>query len=272
MKSNVAQDKKNKKKERDRDETNSSHKKTSSKKISSRANKSSASNDPDVTQKSSAASGKKSTRRKSARKKSLKFLMWIKFGFAAAVILVLVFAALFDVSRVTSNAMMPALSRGDLVLSWAPVLISKNFHDGDIVLVKQRRDSEPNYLRLIASHDEIVDYSDDEISVNGSRLSRLRLTSDAIVRPDDEPEIWRETLPSGVRYRIMLPQQAVVGDLNGSVCADQGAFLVGDNRMASYDSRQNGLYDDSRLLGQALIVLETVRRDGVIGPWIKWVD
>lgn len=269
MKSNVAHDKKNKKKERDLDETNVASKSASPKKRSCRADSPAASNEKKAPKKSSGTGSAK--RRKSSTKHS-RFVIWTRFAVAAAAILTLAFVALFDVSRVTSNAMMPALSRGDLVLSWAPVLLSQEFQDGDIVLVKTVRDSEPNYLRLIASHDEVVDYYDDEISVNGQRLSRLRLTSDAIVRPVDEPEIWRETLPSGARYRIMLPQQALVGALNGSVCADHGAFLAGDNRMASYDSRQNGLYDDSRLRGQALVVLESVRNDGIFGSWLKWVD
>ncbi|MBQ9394761.1 MAG: signal peptidase I [Proteobacteria bacterium] len=271
MKSNVAHDKKNKKKEHDKerdiDGTNPPKKSTRSKKGSG-----SEVNSSEPNEKAARKSPGTASRKRTKRKRAPRVLMWTKFALATAVVLMLAFVALFDVSRVTSNAMMPALSRGDLVLSWAPILVSQEFQDGDIILVKPLRDSEPNYLRLIANHDEAIDYHDDKISVNGKQLSRLRLTSDAIVRPPEEPEIWRETLPSGARYRIMLPQQAIVGALNGSVCADHGAFLAGDNRMASYDSRQNGLYDDTRLRGQALVVLESVRNDGILGSWLKWVD
>ncbi len=169
--------------------------------------------------------------------------------------------------------MMPTLARNDLVVSWAPIWGNLTPAPGNIILINNNKsDSEPNYLRLIANQSEEISYHSDRISVNGVPIQRLQLTNDAIVRPENEPEIWRETLQNGSKYRIMLPQHAIIGQLHGSVRAQNGAFLAGDNRMASYDSRQNGLFEQNKLRGKALFVLESSRNDGLIANWFKLID
>jgi type IV secretory pathway protease TraF len=46
-------------------------------------------------------------------------------------------------------------------------------------------------------------------------------------------------------------------------------FLIGDNRMASYDSRQRGVYSRDQVQGRALFILASARDDALLGHWIK---
>ena len=178
----------------------------------------------------------------------------------------------FDITPVSTNAMMPALNEGDVVLSWSPRWIEGNYQPGDVVLLANAStETAPNFLRLIAD-DGTVSFREDEIQINGNKLKRLQLTNTAIIRPTDEPEIWRETLTNGTAYKIMLPQHAMTGSLHGEVMLDKGVFLAGDNRYASYDSRQNGELRRDQMRGKALIVLESARNDGVLGRFIKWIE
>ncbi len=194
----------------------------------------------------------------------------------AIVCLVLLLSALsvycFDITPVSTDAMMPALNKGDVVLSWAPKWIDSNYEPGDIVLVAQTSsEAAPNFLRLIAENGT-VSFKEDEIQIDGNKLRRLQLTNTAIVRPQDEPEIWRETLANGAAYKIMLPQHAMTGALHGEVMLDKGVFLAGDNRYASYDSRQNGELGREQMRGKALFVLESAKNDGLVGKFIKWIE
>lgn len=215
---------------------------------------------------------KKSTKRTAARKSHPAFI-WCRFAAAAILVLAVAFILLFDVSRVTSNAMMPTLARNDLVISWAPVWGNIDAAPGTVLLIdNSKSESAPNYLRLIANQSEEISFHSDKITINGTPIDRLLLTNNAIVRPDTEPEIWRETLQNGAKYHIMLPRHAVLGQLTGSIRAQNGAFLAGDNRMASYDSRQNGLFEPQKLRGRALFILESSRNDGIISNWFKSID
>ena len=221
------------------------------------------------TSKSRSGSPGKSSRK---RKKS-SALGWVRFVAAAVILGIFAFILLFDISRVSTNAMMPALAKNDLVVSWAPPFVTHDCLPGRIVLINNgKNESMSNYLRAIACNSEDVSFVSDRIQINGKWLERLRLTNDAIVRPMNEPEIWREMLPNGARYKIMLPQHAIVGKLQGSLKADKGFFAVGDNRMASYDSRQIGLFEPDLIRGHVLFVLSSTRNDGIIAGLFKWVD
>ena len=194
----------------------------------------------------------------------------------AIVCLVLLLSVLgvycFDITPVSTNAMLPALNEGDVVLSWSPRWINSNYEPGDVILLaNESSESAPNFLRLIAENGT-VSFKEDEIQIDGNKLKRLQLTNTAIVRPQDEPEIWRETLTNGAAYKIMLPQHAMTGALHGEVMLDKGVFLAGDNRYASYDSRQHGELEREQMRGKALIVLESAKNDGLVGKFIKWIE
>lgn len=177
-----------------------------------------------------------------------------------------------DIRTVSSNAMMPTLAKGDIVLVWAPAWFSFGAEVGDVVEIEEESAGAPNFLRVMATENARIAFQDDVLRVDGQKLDRLLLTNTSILHPKEEPEIWRETANNGKTYRIMIPQQALVGSLSGEGVVKDGVFCVGDNRMASYDSRQRGVFTRDRIRGRMLIVLESVRDDAVLGRWLKWPD
>ncbi len=227
------------------------------------------------------AAEKKPAQKKKGKKKSAKTakaslsrtLVWLKFVAVFLSVAALASFFLFDVSRVSSNAMMPNFAKGDLIASWAPIWGFEPKDMGEpVLLYTGKSDMEPNVLRVLGMPGDEVSYKDDELTVNGRKPERVQLTNPAIARPDDEPDIWREKLSNAKSYRIMLPQKAVVGPRTGTVDVKDGYFLSGDNRMASYDSRQNGIYKSERIRGRVLVILESSRNDGVFGHWLKWPE
>lgn len=225
---------------------------------------------------SSGETAQNKPRRSKAAKGSSKgrrILTWLRFILICLAVVAALLIYLFDLSRVSSNAMMPTLAQGDLVLSFAPGFVSLELKPGQIALIRNdQNEAAPNFLRVIANNGETVSYNEDRLSINGIALSRVRLTNAAIARPEDEPDIWRENVQD-TYYKISLPQRALAGSLNGSIqLAQAQAFLAGDNRLASYDSRQAGPYDNSQIRGRALIILESMRDDGVLGHWMKLLD
>lgn len=179
--------------------------------------------------------------------------------------------------------MNPALWRGDVVLSWNPKLFSVQLEAGDIALFRRDVDVEgqmpqmdglaPNFLRCISSYGEEISYEQDAIQINGRALPRTELTNRAIARPAEVPERWRETLPNGAHYDILLPRQRLTGNLSGRAAVERGTyFLAGDNRMAALDSRQTGVYGQDDIRGRALFVLYSAEHNGIIGPLFRGLD
>ncbi len=213
-----------------------------------------------------------SAKRTSGTKKKTQRHLYIKAAACIFLLLTVLGIYCFDITPVSTNAMMPALNEGDVVLSWSPGWIDSSYEPGDVVLLANASsESAPNFLRLIAE-DGTVSFHEDEIRIDGNKLKRLQLTNTAIIRPQDEPEIWRETLTNGAAYKIMLPQHAMTGSLKGEVVLEKDVFLAGDNRYASYDSRQNGAVDRKQMKGKALLVLESTKDDGFLGKFIKWIE
>ena len=216
----------------------------------------------------------KRTARKSARKPKIAFKKFrrIKFAAIAAGILAVFALYTFDIDTVTTNAMQPALNKGDLVLSYSPLFPKCSPQPGDIVLLPPNipTDAAPNFLRTVATGPGTISFVNDEITIDGRKPSRLELTNPAISRPENPPEIWRETLHNGAEYRIMLPRDPIDGARTGTSNLETGQiFLVGDNRMASYDSRQTGAIAQSDIRGCALFVLRSANDDGILSHWIK---
>ncbi len=228
----------------------------------------------DGTVEDEASSAPKRTARRGRRKSKSASKRWrrVKIGVVALVLLLCAMAYCLEIDTVGANAMQPALHKGDVVLSFAPLFPKCRVQPGDVVLLRRGEDegAAPNFLRVMALGPAEIGYKDDAIEIDGHAPSRLELTNPAISRPGGAPDIWRETLKNGADYRIMLPHVPIEGALEGSVqITGEQAFLAGDNRMASYDSRQTGPVLQSDIAGCALFVIRSAADDGIVGRWIK---
>jgi len=213
--------------------------------------------------------------RSAAKKKAASGGGWsgrIKIALIMAALVTVVGIGLFDVVEVSSNAMMPTMSKGDTVLTFAPAFVSLDYEAGDVVYVNSSEGMTPNFLRMVTGPDQTVRYHGDKLEINGDKPGRLMLTNPSIVRSAETPEIWRETLGNGRNYRIMIPKQGIQGPLEGEVrLRSETAFLVGDNRMASYDSRQAGPVSLDECRGKPLLILYSSQNDGLLGHWLKFL-
>ncbi len=191
----------------------------------------------------------------------------------AAMILCSAFVLLFDVDTVNTVAMQPTLNKGDLVLSWAPVFIKPKLEEGQVYLLKVNPKSKtPNFMRAIACNGQTVSYKEDILKLNGKPIERLPLTNDAITRPKDEPEIWRESLANGTSWRVMIPQNPIIGGETGTLTPEPGAcFMAGDNRMSSFDSRHIGAIKQEDTVGRAMFIIKSSKSDGLIGSFLKFL-
>ena len=209
-----------------------------------------------------------------SRRKPVAGLSVFKRFLAVIAILAALFIYFLDITEVNSNAMMPALSRGDVVLVFAPAFVSLEFESGEIGNIERSsNDMAPNFLRVMGVPNQTISYEDDQLVIDGIRPKRLPLTNDAIIRPIDEPDIWRETLSNGKNYRILLPKQGLHGSMHGEFSLEpETVFVVGDNRMASYDSRQTGAIAQKAITGKPLFIIYSSHNDGLLGHWLKGID
>ena len=211
-------------------------------------------------------------RRPASRKKKSGALSGFRLVLYTAVSLVLLTVILFDFDRVQTVAMQPTLYKDDIVVSFAPPFVDLTPVEGHVYLIRSDDDTKtPNFLRiLLCGSSHTAAYNEDTIKLDQTAIKRVKLTNDAIIRPSDAPEIWRETLDNGESWRIMLPQNPIRGRLVGSVpLAPDSCFAAGDNRMASYDSRHFGALKRTRIAGHALFILRTEQSDGILGSYIK---
>ncbi len=210
-----------------------------------------------------------SRKRTSSKKKKTSNHPVLHLTCYCALFFILLAILLFDIDQVDTVAMQPALHKDDIVVSFAPPFVHPTPAIGQIYHIHSENEA-PNFLRLISCGEHTVTYDEDVIRLNGKAMKRLKLTNDAIARPADAPEIWRESLESGQQWRIMLPQLPIRSHLHGSVTLSANTcFAAGDNRMSSYDSRHFGPIDQHNLTGKALFILHTTQSDGIFGPFIK---
>lgn len=210
-----------------------------------------------------------SRKRASSKKKKTSRHPVLQLTCYCVLFFILLAILLFDIDQVDTVAMQPALHKDDLVVSFAPPFVHPIPSVGQVYHIHSENEA-PNFLRLIICGEHTVTYDEDVIRLNGKALKRLKLTNDAIARPADAPEIWRESLESGQQWRIMLPQLPIRSHLHGRVSVPASAcFAAGDNRMSSYDSRHFGPIDQQNITGKALFILRTTQSDGIFGPFIK---
>ena len=147
---------------------------------------------------------------------------WIEAAVFSLVVVVLVFTFLFRIVGVDGRSMQTTLMNRDLlILSVLPYTPER----GDIVVIN-RYTKEPLVKRIIAVENDTlsIDEESHKVILNGEVLA--------------ESYIQVPTYPEG---------------LNGTVTVPEGkVFVMGDNRIASLDSRDLGFIDENDIMGKAV--------------------
>lgn len=151
-------------------------------------------------------------------------------GRILAVVLVayILLTQVFSFTKVTGNAMFPALKDGDLALTF---LLQKNYSKGDVVLYEQ--DGKLVIGRIAANCTDVVTLDD-----TGTMLVNGTVQGGEIMYPTYAKE--------GFEYPLRLPDDAV--------------FILGDYRTQSTDSRDFGPVPVKNIQGKVITIL---RRRGL---------
>ena len=163
------------------------------------------------------------------------FYEWIDAAVFSLVVVVLVFTFLCRIVGVDGSSMKTTLMDRDLlILSVLPYTPER----GDIVVVG-RDAQEPLVKRVIGVAGDTVEIDEEQhrVRINGVLL--------------DEPYIHVPTYPEGMAGKtVEIP--------------DGKVFVLGDNRVASLDSRSIGLIDEGDILGKAVFRILPFDRIGSI--------
>jgi len=175
-----------------------------------------------------------------------------------------------------SGSMMPALYVGD------HFFVSKRPHRpqrGEVVVFRYPPDPSVDYVKRVAAlAGDTIEITDGLLIVQGKDLSRreeTRTCADVLASapetPDGPCEVWSETALGGGRYDIVQgTRHAAFGPFT---VPDGTAFVLGDNRDNSSDSRVWGPVPLSLVKGSAMFVWWSGSPGGVRWPrlfhWIR---
>lgn len=164
---------------------------------------------------------------------------WLQCIVVALVASILIFVFLGRIIGVIGPSMIPTLEDGDRVVMSNLFYTPKQ--DDIVVFTKYSFDDDPVVKRIIAVENQTVniDFSTGEVFVDGALL--------------DEPYIADLTRrPYDVVFPVTVPEGCV--------------FVMGDNRMVSYDSRAGaiGMVDERCILGKVYAVVSPFKHFGAV--------
>jgi signal peptidase I len=160
-------------------------------------------------------------------------LEWIK-AFALGMI-IFIFIRIFFFSNyvVEGESMLPTLEDGNKV-----VVNKLGYETEDLerfdVIVFHANDEEDFVKRVIGLPGDKVEYREDILFINGKQVKEAFLTH------------YREQSPGGY-----LTGDFTLEDLTGVERVPEGKlFVLGDNRLGSWDSRQFGFISEEQIVGK----------------------
>jgi signal peptidase I len=138
--------------------------------------------------------------------------------------------------RMTGNSMEPTVSAGEQLMVDVKSFRSRPPQRGDLVVFLMPPDGTPWVKRVIAIGGDLIEWSPEKVVVNGTALSEPYL----LLRSPGEKDI-RIPHDSGGPLRVPAGQ----------------FFLMGDNRLYSYDSRHVGTFRAESIRGKPLYIYWT---------------
>ncbi len=166
-------------------------------------------------------------------------------------------SSLFEAFRVPAASMHPTIGFNDRILVDKTAYHKAAPQRGDIVVFHPPTGNwRSHYMkRVVALGGDTVSMRNGDLYVNGNRLSRERISTEAPQRPSaktPQGEIYHESNES-MTYRIFLqadkPQDRA--DFEDITIPEHHCFVLGDNRHESLDSRQFGPIPYAVIVGRA---------------------
>ena len=154
---------------------------------------------------------------------------------------------------------------------------------GDVVVFKLPRDNATDYIkRVIGLPGDEIQMRGGVLHINGTAIPKQRvgdfLTREEEMGPARRIPMFQETLPNGVKYRVLDSEPNGPFDNTGVYKVPAGHyFMMGDNRDNSTDSRAAwgvGYVPYDNLVGRAEIIFFSAAFDdpdafNLLTPW-RW--
>lgn len=203
---------------------------------------------------------------------------------------------LFQPFNIPSGSMIPTLLVGDYLfvskysygyskysLPFSPDLFSGRIlgsepKAGDVVVFKLPRDNETDYIkRVVGLPGDRVQMRDGVLYINGKAVPKERIedfvVTDGFGRSFKVPQ-YVETLPNGVRYRVLDADRQGSFDTTDEYVVPAGHyFMMGDNRDNSTDSRARygvGPVPYENLIGRAEVLFFSAEDDWSFIRFWEW--
>ena len=157
-------------------------------------------------------------------------LSWIKSFFIAFIIVILVQKFLFSPTTVYGESMEPTFSDNDRII------IGKNtsIERFDIIVFDAPNSKEYYIKRVIGLPGDKVEMKNDELYINGKKYN----------------EPYLDKIKKSHKYR-KITGDFTLEELTGkTIVPKDSLFVLGDNRLVSYDSRQFGFISFDSVIGE----------------------
>ena len=158
---------------------------------------------------------------------------WIKAFAIGIIIFIIIRAFFFSNYVVEGESMMPTLQDGDkLVVNKIGYKVS-DFHHFDVI-VFHANDKEDYVKRVIGVPGDKIEYKDDHLYVNGKKYEENFL------------DAYRSQVSAG-----KLTGDFTLEEITGEETVPKGKlFVLGDNRLGSWDSRHFGFINIDQVVGK----------------------